>query len=316
MAPAASVPAPISPQVRARAISSATMNACSDGSTGPPAVLDRPRLPEVAGRVQPGHPGAQRRHLLGIRCAHPHVLARSRPVPGDEGPDLGPVVLQFGAVVEAHGRLLVGPVSAAGMPGSWGNPRTCSATVFSWISRVPAPMVEARVRRKPCSQRDRWTACGADLPSRPAGPSISTANSWMSCSNARDQQPRDRRGGAGLALGQDVADGALGVVADDADPDFQVDQPVTDQRVGELAAFAGELFELGQHPAVHRRLVQGAGRPLVPEAGARQRPAAVLLADPVGGRHPHVVEEHLGEQVPSGEVTQRPDLRRPVRARR
>jgi len=45
-------------------------------------------------------------------------------------------------------------------------------------------MVEARVRRKPTSQRDRCTACGADLPSSPAGPSRSTANSWMSCSNA------------------------------------------------------------------------------------------------------------------------------------
>ena len=39
------------------------------------------------------------------------------------------------------------------MPGSCGSPSTCSATVFSWISVVPAPMVEARVRRKPTSQR-------------------------------------------------------------------------------------------------------------------------------------------------------------------
>jgi hypothetical protein len=123
-----------------------------------------------------------------------------------------------------------------------------------------------------------------------------------------DQQSRDRRRGAGLARGEDVADGALGVVADDADPDFQVHQAVTDQRVGELAAFAGELFELGQHATVHRRLVQGAGRPLVPEAGAGQPPAVVLRADPVDGRHPHVIEEHLGEQVPAGEVAQRPDL--------
>ena len=82
-----------------------------NGGTGPPAVLDRPRLPEVAGRVQPGHPGAQRGHLLGFRRAHPDVLARSRPVPGDEVPDLGPVLLQFWAVVKAHRRLLVGPVS-------------------------------------------------------------------------------------------------------------------------------------------------------------------------------------------------------------
>ncbi len=70
------------------------------------------------------------------------------------------------------------------MPGSCGSPSTCSATVFSWISLVPAPIVDARVRRKPVSQRDRCTACGADLPSSPAGPSRSTANSWMSCSNA------------------------------------------------------------------------------------------------------------------------------------
>ena len=76
------------------------------------------------------------------------------------------------------------PVHRGGMPGSCGSPSTCSATVFSWISLVPAPMVEARVRRKPASQRDRCTACGADLPSSPAGPSRSTAISWMSCSNA------------------------------------------------------------------------------------------------------------------------------------
>jgi len=56
--------------------------------------------------------------------------------------------------------------------------------VFNWISLVPAPMVEDRVRRKPNSHRDRCTACGAVFPSRPAGPSMSTANSWMSCSNA------------------------------------------------------------------------------------------------------------------------------------
>ncbi len=130
----------------------------------------------------------------------------------------------------------------------------------------------------------------------------------MSCSNAVISSRETDEAAPASPLGEDVADGALGVVADDADPDFQVDQPVADQRVGELAAFAGELLELGQHPAVHRRLVQGAGRPLVPEAGAGERPAAVLLADPVGGRHPDVVEEHLGEQVPAGEVTQRPDL--------
>jgi len=46
----------------------------------------------------------------------------------------------------------------------------------------------------------------------------------------------------------------------------------------------------------------------VPEARAGQPPAAVFLPDPVRDGHPHVVEEHLGEQVPTGQVPQRPHL--------
>ena len=38
-----------------------------------------------------------------------------------------------------------------------------------------------------------------------------------------------------------------------------------------------------------------AGRPLMPEAGAGQSPAVVLLTDPVRDRDPHVIEEDLGE---------------------
>ena len=198
------------------------------------------------------------------------------------------------------------------MPGSWGSPSTCSATVFSWISLVPAPIVEARVRRKPRSQRGPLHRLRRGLAEQ-AGRAEQVDRELVDVLLERgDQQPRDRGRGAGVALGQDVADGALGVVADDADADLQVDEPVAHQRVGQLAALAGEFFEFGQHPAVHRRLVQRAGRPLVPEAGAGQRPAVVLLPDPVGDRHPHVVEEHLGEQVAAGQVAQRADLRRPA----
>src|SRR5215469_5878805 len=112
------------------------------------------------------------------------MLAYPGLVLGNESPDLSPVGLQLGAVLEPHGRLLRDVAQRAGMAGSWGSPRTCSATVFSWISRVPAPMVEARVRRKPCSHRDRCTASDSDFPSSPAWPRRSTASSWMSCSNA------------------------------------------------------------------------------------------------------------------------------------
>jgi hypothetical protein len=45
----------------------------------------------------------------------------------------------------------------------------------------------------------------------------------------------------------------------------------------------------------------------VSDGGAGDPPAAVLLADPVGDRHPDVVEEDLGEVGAAGEVAQRAD---------
>ena len=69
------------------------------------------------------HGPGPRKHV-GVRAPDPELVPVLRawvarlyaagylgptwPVPRDEGPDLGPVVLQFGAVVKPHGLLLYG----------------------------------------------------------------------------------------------------------------------------------------------------------------------------------------------------------------
>ena len=200
-------------------------------------------------------------------------------------------------------------------PQPFGRPRMRSAMMLRWICEVPAAMV----REKPCTH----VLTSSALPSGPVVRRAPSSSSHGQAGAARADPCRTRRCAGAAPRGQ-LVDAA-------ADPGH-----AGARRLRDVAARQRpQGVELGARGGPMRRRTSPsrprAGAPGQATQGAQQLhglehladeggaaleaqgdhgdpPAVVLLAHPVGHRHPHAVEEQLAELGRAGDGAQRAEV--------
>ncbi len=176
--------------------------------------------------------------------------------------------------------------------------------VLRWISAVPAPIVDARVRRNPRVHRPRSIRVGIAAIEQPEGTDQVDREFVQLLLEQRVEQSRRRRSRSGLTLLHDGGDHARRVQRHDALRAREVGQPLPHDRVVGSAALLCQCRELAHDPLVETGLGECPGGAFVAEAGPGDAPPLVLLADAVLDGDLDAVEEDLAEARVAGHVAQ------------